>query len=53
MAEKALIMELYIGKAMTLVEIGLLLSLSPETVSRAVSLYFKKPKKDVVKPSRV
>lgn len=53
LAEKAEIIELYVYRKMTIREIAEYLSLSTCTISKVVSLYFKKPKKDVVKMSKV
>lgn len=53
LAEKAEIIELYVYRKMAMRDIAEHLSISIETVSRTVSLYFKKPKKDVVKMSKV
>lgn len=53
LAEKAEIIELYVYRKMTMKDISEFLSLSTCTISRVVSLYFKKPKKDVVKMSKV
>lgn len=53
LAEKAEIIELYVYRKMVMRDIAEYLSISTETVSNTVSLYFKKPKKDVVKMSKV
>lgn len=53
MAEKAKIIELYVYRKMTLKEIADRFSVSKTTVSKTVSLYFKKPDKDFVKMSKV
>lgn len=50
--EKAVIIEMYVGKSKTMQDIAELFDLSIQTVSNTVSLYFKKPKKDVVKMSK-
>lgn len=53
LAEKAKIIELYVYQKMTMKEIADRFSVGEATVGRTVSLYFKKPKKDVVKMSKV
>lgn len=53
MAEKAEMIELYVYRKMTLKEIADRFSVSKTTVSKTVSLYFKKPDKDFVKTSKV
>lgn len=53
MAEKAEIIEMYVYQKMTMKEIANLFSVSAQTVGNIVSLYFEKPKKDVVKMSKV
>jgi len=52
LAEKAEIIELYVYRKMSMRDIAEYLSLSTCTISKVVSLYFKKPKKDVVKMSK-
>lgn len=53
LAEKAEIIELYVYRGMTIVQIAELLELGKSTIGDTLSLYFKKPKKDVVKMSKV
>lgn len=53
MAEKALIIELYVVKHLTLDDIADLFEVSKTTIKYVTDLYFKKPNKDVVKMSKV
>lgn len=51
--EKAVIIEMYVGKSKTMKEIADLFDLSTTTVSNTVSLYFKKPKQSKVLFSKI
>jgi transposase-like protein len=51
--EKAEIIEMYIGKQRSINDIAELLDLSVTTITRTVSLYFKKPKQSKVLFSKV
>gem|GEM_PF-5675322 len=51
--EKAMIIEMYVGKSKTMQEIADLFELSTTTISNTVSLYFKKPKQSKVLFSKV
>ena len=46
--EKAVIIEMYVGKSKTMQDIADLFDLSVQTVSNTVSLYFKKPKQSKI-----
>ena len=51
--EKAVIIEMYVGKSKTMQEIADLFDLSTTTIANTVSLYFKKPKKSKILFSKV
>jgi DNA-binding CsgD family transcriptional regulator len=51
--EKAVIIEMYVGKSKTMQDIADLFDLSVQTVSNTVSLYFKKPKQSKILFSKV
>jgi transposase-like protein len=51
--EKAEIIEMYIGKQRSINDIAELLDLSVTTITRTVSLYFKKPKQSKILFSKV
>jgi transposase-like protein len=51
--EKAEIIEMYIGKQRSINDIAELLDLSVTTITRTVSLYFKKPKQSKTLFSKV
>lgn len=51
--EKAVIIEMYVGKSKTMKNIAELFDLSIQTVSNTVSLYFKKPKQSKILFSKV
>ena len=51
--EKAVIIEMYVGKSKTMKDIADLFDLSVQTVSNTVSLYFKKPKQSKILFSKV
>lgn len=53
MAEKAEIIELLVCCEMSIKEVAEKFSVAANTISTILSLYFGKPKKDVVKMSKV